>query len=288
MIASLGAADYGIAGIRNNQRRSRQRFAAVTKKNIMGLDIQDLRKQNPNLDGVPSVVGFYQRYELADIIDITVPLQSDMPVWPGCAGIRVRPTMRLEEGDSANVSRLYCNLHTGTHVDAPKHFLQNGTTVEQLPLDILVGPSFVACLLGAVDVTPGNLTDLNLPPGVKRLLLRTRNSELWAAETTEFREDYVALTPEAAQWIVDHGISLIGVDYLSVQRYGDGSVTHQILLSAGTIILEGLNLSDVQPGLYELICLPLRLVNAEAAPARAILRRIADVNEKPSTIGVRS
>jgi arylformamidase len=218
------------------------------------------------------------------IIDITVPLTTRMPVWPGCKGILITPTMRLEDGDSSNVSRLDLNLHTGTHVDAPRHFLQNGTTVEQLPLDVLIGPSYVAYLPDAADVTPRNLTDLNLPSGITRLLLRTRNSELWAARTIEFRKDFVALTHEAAQWIVDKGIRLIGVDYLSVQRYSDDSRTHQILSGADTVVLEGLNLSNVETGFYELICLPLRLVGTEAAPARAILQQITKA-DKPSTTG---
>jgi arylformamidase len=208
-----------------------------------------------------------------------------MPIWPGCKGIRITPTMRMVEGDSFNISRLDCNLHTGTHVDAPWHFLQNGTTVEQLPLDVLVGPSYVAHLPDAADITAGDLTDLNLPPGIERLLLRTRNSELWAAKITEFRKDFVALTPDAAQWIVDKGIRLIGVDYLSVQRYSDDSRTHQILLGADTIALEGLDLSNVTTGFYELICLPLRLVGAEGAPARAILRQMPQLDKKTSTIG---
>jgi len=210
------------------------------------------------------------------IIDITVPLTIEMPIWPGCKGIWITHIMRLENGDSSNVSRLDINLHTGTHVDAPRHFLQNGKTVEHLPLDVLVGPSYVAHLPDATDVTPRNLTDLNLPSGTKRLLLRTRNSELWAAKTSEFKEDFVALTHEAAQWIVDKKIRLIGVDYLSIQRYSDDSRTHQILLGAGTIALEGLNLSNVKTGFYELICLPLSLVGAEASPARAILRQIRE------------
>ena len=219
------------------------------------------------------------------IIDITVPLTTRMPVWPGSNGIRIRPTTRLEDGDSSNVSRLDFNLHTGTHVDAPGHFLQNGKTIELMPLDVLVGPSYVAHLPDAADVTPRNLTELNLQPGIKRLLLRTRNSELWAANTNEFKEDFVALTQAAAQWIVDKKIRLIGVDYLSVQRYSDDSRTHQILLGADIIVLEGLNLSNVEAGFYELICLPLRLVGTEAAPARVILRQMPDANNKLSTKG---
>ncbi len=222
---------------------------------------------------------------MENIIDITVPLTTEMPIWPGCKSIRITPTRRMDEGDSFNISRLDCNLHTGTHVDAPMHFLQNAATVEQLPLDVLVGPSYVAHLPDAADITAGILKDLNLPSGIERLLLRTRNSELWKANVTEFRKDFVAITHDAAQWIVDKGIRLIGVDYLSVQRYSDDSRTHQILLGADTIALEGLNLSNVTTGFYELICLPLRLVGAEGAPARAILRQMPQLDEITPTIG---
>jgi arylformamidase len=219
------------------------------------------------------------------IIDITVPLTTDVPMWPGSNGIRITPAMRMDEGDSYNASRLDFNLHTGTHVDAPRHFLQNGTTVEHLPLDVLIGPSYVAHLPDAADITPRNLTDLNLQPGIERLLIRTRNSKLWLSNTTEFREDFVALTHEAAQWVVDKKIRLIGVDYLSVQRFADDARTHQILLGADTVVLEGLNLSNVKTGFYELICLPMRLIGTEAAPVRAILRQIPEFTVKPSTTG---
>ena len=206
-------------------------------------------------------------------------------MWPGFKGIRITPIKRMDRGDSFNISRLDCNLHTGTHVDAPWHFLQNGTTVEQLPLNVLVGPSYVAHLPNAADITAGDLDDLNLPSGIERLLLRTRNSELWASKVTEFRKDFVALTTDAAQWIVDNGIRLIGLDYLSVQRYHDDAKTHQILLGADTILLEGVNLSNVKSGFYELICLPMILVGADGAPVRAILRQMPPVDEKPSTTG---
>jgi arylformamidase len=229
----------------------------------------------------------HQGYKLEDIIDITVPLTTEMPIWPGSKGIRITPTRSMDKGDSDNVSRLDCNLHTGTHVDAPRHFLQNGTTIEQLPLDVFVGPSYVVHLPDAADITAGDLDDLNLPSGIERLLLRTRNSELWTAEITEFRKDFVALTYDAAQWIVDKGIRLIGVDYLSVQRFSDDARTHQILLGADIIALEGLNLSDVKSGFYELICLPLRLAGAEASPVRAILRQLPQINDEPSTKGGR-
>jgi len=217
---------------------------------------------------------------LSDIIDISMPLHPHMPTWPGSVGFRLIRVMRLEAGDPANVSRLGCDVHMGTHVDAPRHFLENGDTVEQLPLETLIGPAVVAYLPGVDAITADDLADLALPSGTKRLLLRTRNSDLWTARVNEFREDYVALTADAARWVVEQGICLIGVDYLSVQCYDDSPLTHQILLEEGIIILEGLNLAGVQPGIYELICLPLRLVGAEAAPARAVLRRMSDVGDQ--------
>ena len=183
------------------------------------------------------------------------------------------------------MSRLECDVHVGTHVDAPWHYLEDGNTVEQLPLDVLVGPAIVAYLPGVSAVTTGDLASVTLPTDTERLLLRTRNSELWAAEVTEFREDYVALTVDAARWVVDQGIRLVGVDYLSVQRYDDSPLTHQILLKADVIILEGLNLADVQPGAYELVCLPMLLVGAEGAPARAVLRHLSPVSGQTSASG---
>lgn len=210
---------------------------------------------------------------MTEIIDISVPLRPQMPIWPGSAGVRFTPTKRLAAGDPDNVSRLDCDVHIGTHVDAPWHFLENGSTAEQLPLGVLIGQAIVAYLPGLSAVTASDLADLVLPPSTKRLLLRTSNSELWAKGVTEFRKDYVALTADAARWVVDQGIRLIGVDYLSVQIYGDSPLTHQILLGAGVIILEGLDLADVQPGSYELTCLPLKLVGADGAPARAVLRK---------------
>ena len=206
------------------------------------------------------------------VIDISVPLQSDMPVWPGSVGLQLTQLNSIKMGHSSNDTQLHCDVHMGTHVDAPWHFVEDGTTIEQLSLDALIGRAMVAYLPKVEVITKADLSNLRIPSGTERLLLRTRNSELWAADVKEFKEDFVALTADAAQWIVDYGINLIGVDYLSVQRYGDSPCTHQILLKAGVIILEGLNLADVGPGTYELICLPICLVGAEGAPARAVLR----------------
>lgn len=223
------------------------------------------------------------KIELTNIIDISLLIQSEMPIWPGSVGFRIMPSMRIVAGDNANVSRFESDLHVGTHIDAPWHFLDGGHTVEKLSLESLVGLSTVAYLPEAKTITPNVLSRLSLSSSCRRLLLRTKNSDLWASGVTEFRKDYVALTADGARWVVNRGIHLIGVDYLSVQRYSDNPITHQILLRAGIVILEGLNLAGVVPGVYELICLPLRIAKAEAAPARAVLRRLPNTSDKGKT-----
>lgn len=206
------------------------------------------------------------------ILDISLPLHRDLPVWPGSPGMRLTSLASLDAGDEVNVSQLEIELHTGTHVDAPRHFLADGPTVERLDLAALIGEATVAHLTETQAVTPADLESLDLPPSTRRLLLRTRNSDLWARHDRHFRPDFVALTAAAARWIAEREIRLLGVDYLSVQRFGDDPQTHRVLLAAGVVIVEGLDLSAVAPGTYELICLPLPLVGAEGAPARAILR----------------
>lgn len=212
---------------------------------------------------------------MRDIIDISVPLHADMPIWPGSHGFARNWTQRLETGDDANVSRLDCDVHVGTHVDAPLHFVDGAAAVDELDLEALVGLATVAFFPEAAAVSADALEALDLAKGTDRLLLRTRNSALWAAGVTEFRPDFVALTADAAQWIVERGIRLIGVDYLSVQRFQDGPEVHHTLLGAGIVVVEGLDLSTVEQGEYELMCLPLKLVGAEGAPARAVLRALA-------------
>ena len=209
------------------------------------------------------------------IIDISVPIHNDMPVWPTSIGVRVTQTMHRVLGDAANASRLDCDVHTGTHVDAPRHFIEEGKGVEALDLDVLTGQCYVAEATGIETITRSVLEELALPAGTRRLLLRTDNSQWWAQQETVFHKGYVALTAGAAKWIVDHSIELVGVDYLSVQRFADGPATHEILLSNEIMIVEGLDLSEVDRGTYELVCLPLRIVGADGAPARAILTELS-------------
>lgn len=168
------------------------------------------------------------------------------------------------------------SVHTGTHVDAPSHFLQGGKTVETLPLETLLGPVTVIDLSHVDAIEPHHLAQAPIPDRTQRLLIRTRNSLHWQQNQSEFDPNFVALTAQAAQWVVEQGIKLIGIDYLSVQRFRDDATTHQILLGAEVIIIEELNLYAVQPGEYELICLPIKLQGLEGAPARVILKTVSN------------
>lgn len=196
-----------------------------------------------------------------------------MLTWPSDPGVSIAPASRISAGKAANVSELHCGTHTGTHIDPPLHFIEGAPSVDRIPLDALVGPAVVADLTAVEhDIGAAELESLNLEPGVERLLFHTRNSEQWREESPEFTEDYVAVTADGAQWLVDHGIRLVGIDYLSVEHRGSpGHPTHLTLLGAGVVIVEGLNLEGVPAGDYTLICLPLKLVDGDGGPARALL-----------------
>lgn len=206
------------------------------------------------------------------IYDISLPISATLPTWPGDPPLELELVESMEQGAHANVSKINTSVHIGTHVDAPHHFLNDGRTVDKLPLDLLTGPCYVAQLPDDMDaITAEVLEGIPLAEGTTRLLFGTRNSHLWARNETAFQEDYVAITEDGAEWLVAHGIKLVGVDYLSVAPYGDSVPTHTALLKEGVIIIEGLNLSEVLRGFYQLYCLPLKLAGAEGAPARAIL-----------------
>ncbi|GAB4504513.1 MAG: cyclase family protein [Anaerolineales bacterium] len=206
------------------------------------------------------------------IYDISLPVSSNVPVWPGDPAVRLEQVEAIDQGAAANVTYISASAHTGTHVDAPHHFLNDGRTVEQLPLEVLIGPCYVIQLPdGVEDITARALEGMSLPAGVTRLLFGTRNSRWWARGDMTFHEDFVAITADGAHWLVEHGIRLTGIDYLSIAPYTDATPTHEILLRAGVVILEGLDLSTVPRGFYELYCLPLKILGAEGAPARAIL-----------------
>lgn len=208
------------------------------------------------------------------IWDISVGIEEGLVVWPGEASVILEQTMTLQGGGKANVSRLACGVHTATHVDAPLHVLEGGGAVEAISFNALLGPAYVVELPGLGSITTDDLDEVQVPTETQRLLIKTPNSERWNDPTHQFHHGFKALTCDAARWVVRRGIQLLGVDYLSVQLFADESqTTHEILLTANVVLLEGLDLRGVEVGEYELICLPLKLMGCEGAPARAILRR---------------
>lgn len=207
------------------------------------------------------------------IYDITILITPDLPVWPGDPQVELERVSKIEDGANSNVSRIAMSAHTGTHVDAPYHFLGDSPiTIEQLPLNVLTGSAQVVYVPEDVSlITRQILSSLPLITSSKRLLFHTRNSRFWAEKTPGFQKTFVGLSLDAAEMLVEIGVQLIGIDYLSVAPYKKSRPTHEALLKAGIIILEGIDLSQVPGGEYELYCLPLKLGGADGAPARAIL-----------------
>jgi arylformamidase len=204
------------------------------------------------------------------LIDVTVPLDADLPAYPGNAPFTLEPVKRLAQGGSSNVSTLHMSAHAGTHVDAPRHFFEHGIGVESLPLELLMGRARVIDAGSATSIGPDELKAIDAED--VRVLIKSRNSRLWSS--SEFHPDYVGVTAAGATYLVNHGVKVVGVDYLSVEQFrSPGAPAHHILLGGGVLVIEGLNLRDVEPGRYELFCLPLRIVGADGAPARVVLRQ---------------
>jgi arylformamidase len=205
------------------------------------------------------------------LIDVSVPLDAQLPTYPNNTPFSLEPMKRLAQGGSSNVSSLHLSAHAGTHVDAPFHFFDAGAGTEALALDMLIGPARLIELTTRTSITADDLAPLDLSKDV-RVLIKTHNSELWGDPA--FHPDYVGVAESGARHLVDRGVKLVGVDYLSVEAYKTpGAPAHHLLLHAGVIVIEGLNLHDVDPGIYELICLPLCVVGSDGAPARVVLRR---------------
>jgi len=207
-------------------------------------------------------------------IDVSVPIADAMLHWPDDPGVTLRRVLDIDH-DGVNVSELSLGVHTGTHIDAPMHFLREGADVGRLDPAVGIGPARVIEIADPVAVRRGELESAGPKPG-ERLLLKTRNSDRqWADEP--FRTDFVFVAADAAEYLAECRIALLGVDYLSVGGYAvDMEATHRALLEAGILIVEGLDLCAVQPGAYELICLALRIVGSDGAPARAILRPVVN------------
>lgn len=206
------------------------------------------------------------------IYDISLTLTPSLPVWPGDPQIKVERIAKMEDGKHNNISQIAMSAHAGTHVDAPYHFIADGKTIERLALDILIGPAQVVEIPGESRlVTASDLKAAGVGAGMTRLLLKTRNSRYWTQPGLPFQTDFTALSPDGAEYLVQAGVKLVGIDYFSIAPFGDSVPTHRTLLGAEVVVLEGANLSQVPAGTYQLYCLPLKLGGSDGAPARAIL-----------------
>jgi arylformamidase len=205
-------------------------------------------------------------------IDISVPLRSGMVHWPDNPPVRIERMLDMERGDVANVSKISLGSHTGTHMDAPIHFVRAGEGIDRLPLDATIGRARLIEIQDPVSIKPDELSQHGIGRG-ERVLFKTRNSSLgwW---TQDLIEDYVYVSQEAARYLANREVRTVGVDYLCVSGFRrDGVETHQVLLGTGIWVIEGLDVGRVEPGEYELICLPLKVEDGDGAPARAILRK---------------
>ncbi|RNC68171.1 MAG: cyclase family protein [Desulfuromonadales bacterium] len=201
--------------------------------------------------------------------DISVILSPDLPVYPGDPAVAIEPVTRIARGDTANVSRITMTTHSGTHLDVPRHCRDVGATVDHLPPSLLIGRCRVVELNGVRQIGRRELVRLPVR-GEERLLLKTDNALLW--DKPGFQDEYAFLTEDGAAFLVEAGVRLVGIDYLSIEGLSSGITVHRLLLDAGVVILESINLDGVEPGEYELICLPLKIREGDGAPARAILR----------------
>jgi arylformamidase len=205
---------------------------------------------------------------VGEIIDISVPVSPSTVSWENESIPVIERVSSIEAGDGFNLSRLVFGTHTGTHVDAPLHFIEGGGSADRLPLEALIGPAVVVDARDVSQEITSELVERELPADCERVLFSTRNSELW--DQPSFSSDFVGISPQAAALLVERGVRLVGIDYLSV----GAPETHRELLSHGVVLLEGLDLRPAAAGRYRLVCLPLRIAGADGAPARAVLTRL--------------
>jgi arylformamidase len=205
------------------------------------------------------------------LLDVSVPLRQGLPTYPNNPPFELHPIKRIADGGSSNVSRLVMGTHTGTHVDAPRHFIDDGAGVEALPLNLLIGRARVVEITKRGGITADDLAAAGLREDL-RVLFRTPNSALWNSDV--FHDDYTHLTDAGARYLVEQGVRVVGIDYLSIEQFKKpGAPAHRTLLSNDVIIIEGLNLAEAEPGMYEMYCLPLAVTGGDGAPARVILKR---------------
>lgn len=206
------------------------------------------------------------------IHDITLTITPKIPVWPGDMKVTLERVKKIENGETDNLSQIHMGVHTGTHMDAPFHFVQDGKKIDEIPLETFVG----ACQVIQVDdsvnfVTAKEIKEARLDTAIPRVLVKTRNAKEWLNPEPLFNKDFVGISADGAAALVELGMRLVGLDYLSVAPFNFGKPVHDVFLQAGLVLLEGVDLSKVEPGRYQLIALPLKLGNTEGAPVRAVL-----------------
>lgn len=209
------------------------------------------------------------------IYDISLPIHTAMVVWPGDPPVILNKLSEIEKGDPSNITQIRMSVHTGTHIDAPRHFIHDGDTVDQIPLTTLVGEVLVMEIDAAETVISAQILkshpDRKLLEKATRVLFRTNNSMSEILFQKSFNQHYVGIDTSGAKYLASLNLSLIGVDYLSVATYEETVVPHQVLLSQKIVLLEGINLSQISAGSYQLVCLPLNIIGCEGSPARVIL-----------------
>jgi len=206
------------------------------------------------------------------IYDLTVPIHTTMAVWPGDPKVSNGLESSIKAGNDANITKIQMSAHTGTHIDAPFHFVDDGISIDQLDLDLLIGEAEVIEIDHDVKmITSSTLAELGKVKWPMRILFKTNNSQKKLIENPEFSKDFVSLSVDASEFLIANGVKLIGIDYLSIAPFENGDQTHVVLLENEIIVIEGLNLKEVNPGVYQLIALPIKLQGADGAPARVVL-----------------
>ena len=209
---------------------------------------------------------------MKNIHDISVEISTQSLVWPGDPKIQLDRVLDMNKKAEYNLTYLKMSLHTGSHIDAPMHYYREGKSTDQIPLDILVGPCYVLEIESSVDLVNANLlSNLKIPDNLTRLLLKTRNSMYWEEKSQRFHPEYCGVTNDGAKFFIERGFQLVGIDYLSISPLIDLDAPHLELLKNNVVVLETINLYGIEPGWYELFCLPLKINGVEGAPVRAIL-----------------
>jgi len=209
-----------------------------------------------------------------ELFDVTVPFSATFPVWPGDPAVEWRPLSQMAAGSWCNVTQLVFPTHCCTHVDPPRHFIADGPTMSDLPIERWVGPCQVIAIDESVTtIESKDLIAAGFEPGTERLILKTRNSDKWNNQPYVFETDFAALSTDAARWVVEQGIKLVGIDYLSFELFNGDGATHRMLLGNDVIAVEGLDLRKIEPGPYLLLCMPLKIQDGDGAPARVVLAR---------------